>query len=154
MKPFQASLALVNTLSFKLPEFLQRVWYVCNVWKANRRPSAILVFISQRASQAIISSRTSSRSPFTPWCQNGVVSLTDPGNESRSLSSSAQNKEVLWFCHLQTRNWDAHRSGHRCLNTDLLNKNATVRLITFRSFQITHGDGLMAGLSPPLQRSS
>lgn len=86
---------LVNTLSLKLPEFLQRVWYVCNVWKANRRPSGILVFISQRASQAIISPRTSSRSPFTLRCQNGVVSLSDAGNESRSQSILLQNKEVL-----------------------------------------------------------
>lgn len=56
----------------------------------------------KRASQAIISWR-SPRSPF-PWQrQNNVVSLSDPGIESCSQSSLLQNKEILWFCHLQLR---------------------------------------------------
>lgn len=149
MKPFQASLRSVNTLHFKLLEFLQRVWCVCNVWKAKRRPSGIPVFISQRATQAIISSRMPSRSPFTLQCQNGVVSLSDLGNKSGSQSSLPQNKEVLWFCYLQVRNWDAHRSGHRCLKPDLLTKNSMVMLIAFRPLQITCSGRLMTGLSPP-----
>lgn len=115
VKPFQAFLALANTLSFKLPKFLRRVWYVCTIWKVNRRPSGILGFASQRVSQAIISSRTSSRSSFTLQCQHSVVSLSNSGNESRSQSSLPQNKKVLWFYHLQMRNWDVRRSGHRGL---------------------------------------
>lgn len=72
-------------------------------------PVGSLCLSHKRASQAIISSWTSPRSPF-PWqCQNGVVSLSDPGNERWSKSSLLQNKEILWFCHLQIRNWDAHR---------------------------------------------
>lgn len=148
VKTLQASLVLVNTLSFKLPGFLQRVWYVCNAWKVNRRSSGILTFILQRASQAI-SSRKPSRTPFVLQCQNGVIRVSDPDYEKGSQSSPLQIREVSWFCCLQMRIWDVHRSRHRFLNMDLRHKNSMVGLIAFRPLLVMCGNHLKAGLSPP-----
>lgn len=103
----------------------------------------------KRASQAIISSQTSPRSPF-PWqCQNSVVSLSDPGYWdllSKHFTPEQGNFVILPYAYWELR---CRQVSFFKKNMELLIKNSLVRLIAFRPLQIVCGDSVMAGLHFP-----